>query len=219
MRSAFGMFVCAAAMIAMPHQAIAAPQATTTRAATSTDKTDKAIDSRITHRINADASLKNHHVKVSVENGVATLSGTVRTDAQRERAEALATAAGATRVENRLAVESDAGTKGTAGKLEHESREGVDKTKDGAEKAWDKTKDGANKAGAEVTDGWITSDLKTRFMSDEALRAGDIHVDTDHHVVTLTGFVPNAAARERAVATARKINGVTRVVDKLSVRQ
>ena len=92
-------------------------------------------------------------------------------------------------------------------------------TKDGAEKAWDKTKEGANRAGAEVTDGWITTDLKTRFMSDSALRASDIHVDTDHHVVTLTGSVPSAEARAKAVATARKINGVTRVVDKLTIER
>ena len=217
MRTAFATFVCAAAMIAAgTHPTMAAPQTTTTA---SSDKADKAIDSRITHRINADASLKKHHVKVSVENGVATLSGTVRTDAQRERAEALATAAGATRVENRLTVASNGDTKGTTGKLERKSREGADKTKDGAEKAWDKTKEGANKAGAEVTDGWITTDLKTRFTSDDTLRASDIHVDTDHHVVTLTGSVPNREAREKAVATAQKINGVTRVVDKLSIRQ
>jgi osmotically-inducible protein OsmY len=218
MRSVFGTFVCAVAMVAaVPHQTTAAPQATTTTA--SSDKADKAIDSRITRRINADASLKKHHVKVSVENGVATLSGTVRTDAERERAEALATAAGATRVENRLSVEPNGATKGTTGKLERKSREGADKTKDGAEKAWDKTKEGANRAGAEVTDGWITTDLKTRFTSDDTLRASDIHVDTDHHVVTLTGSVPTAEARQKAVATARKINGVTRVVDKLSIRQ
>ncbi len=190
MRSVFGTFVCAAAMIAaVPHQSTAAPQATTTTASSS-DRADKAIDSRITRRINADASLKKHHVKVSVENGVATLSGTVRTDAERERAEALATAGGATRVENRLSVEPNARTEGTTGKLERKSKEGADKTKDGAEKAWDKTKEGANRAGAEVTDGWITTDLKTRFESDDMLRKSDIHVDTDHHVVTLTGFRP-----------------------------
>ena len=106
-----------------------------------------------------------------MENGVATLSGTVSTDAQRERAEALATAAGATRVENRLDRGRRMPTrKAPTGKLERKSREGADKTKDGAEKAWDKTKEGANKAGAEVTDGWITTDLKTRFTSDETLR-------------------------------------------------
>jgi osmotically-inducible protein OsmY len=204
----------AAMMAAVPHQAAAAPQATTTA---SSDKADKALDSKITRRINADASLKKHHVTVSVDNGVATLEGTVRTDAQRNRAETLAKAAGAARVENRLSVEPSA--KGTSGTMERKTKEGVDKTKEGAGNAWDKTKEGANKAGAEVTDGWITTDLKTRFMSDEDLRASDIHVDTDHHVVTLTGSVPSAAARAKAVEAARKINGVTRVVDKLTIRR
>jgi hyperosmotically inducible periplasmic protein len=203
MRSALGTFVCVAAMMAaVPHQATAAPQTTTTA---SSDKADKALDSRITRRINADASLKKHHVTVSVDNGVATLEGTVRTDAERNRAETLAKAAGAARVENRLSVEPSA--KGTGGTMERKTKEGVDKTKEGA-----------NKAGAEVTDGFITTDLKTRFMSDEDLRASDIHVDTDHHVVTLTGSVPNAAARAKAVEAAHKITGVTRVVDKLTIR-
>jgi hyperosmotically inducible periplasmic protein len=215
MRSAIGTFVCVAALIgAAPHQATAAPQATATT--TSSDKADKAIDAKITRRINADASLKRHHVKVSVDNGVAKLSGTVRTDAERERAEKLAMAAGAARVENRLEVEPNA--KGTTGTMERKTKEGAEKSKEGAEKAWDKTKEGASRAGAEVTDGWITTDLKTRFTADDTLRASDIHVDTDHHVVKLSGTVPSASARAHAVALARKINGVTRVVDNLTIR-
>jgi osmotically-inducible protein OsmY len=216
MRSAIGTFVCVAAMIAAaPHPTTAAPQTTTTTTASSS-KADKTIDAKITRRINADPTLKKHHVKVSVDDGVAKLSGTVRTDAERERAERLAMAAGATRVENKIEVEPNA--KGTTGTIERKSREGAEKSKEGAEKAWDKTKEGANKAGAEVTDGWITTNLKTRFMSDETLRASDIHVTTDNHVVTLTGSVPSADARAKAVATASKISGVTRVVDNLRIR-
>jgi osmotically-inducible protein OsmY len=215
MRSAIGTFVCVAALIgAAPRQTTAAPQTPTTTTASS-DKADKAIDAKITRRINADPSLKRHHVKVSVDNGTAKLSGTVRTDAERERAESLAMAAGATRVENRIEVEPNA--KGTTGTMERKTKEGTEKSKEGAEKAWDKTKEGASKAGAEVTDGWITTDLKTRITADDTLRASDIHVDTDHHVVTLTGSVPSVEARAKAVATARKINGVTRVVDKLTI--
>lgn len=217
MRAVIGTFAFAAALIvATPHQAAAATQSATTTA--SSEKTDKTIDARITRRINADASLKKHHVKVSVNDGVATLTGTVATDAQRARAEKLAAAAGAARVDNRIDVDRDA-AKGTTGTMERKTREGAAKTKEGAEGAWDKTKEGASRAGAEITDGWITTDLKTRIEADKMLREGDIHVDTDHHVVTLTGTVPSAAARSKAVATARKIDGVTRVVDKLAIKR
>jgi osmotically-inducible protein OsmY len=217
MRAVVGTFAFAAALIvATPHQTAAATQQPTTTA--SSDKMDKRIDARVTRRINADASLKRHHVKVSVNDGVATLTGTVASDAQRARAERFAMAAGAARVENRIDVDRDA-AKGTTGTLERKSREGAEKTKEGAEGAWDKTKDGASRAGAEVTDGWITTDLKTRIEADKMLRDGDIHVDTDHHIVTLTGSVSSAAARAKAVATARKIDGVTRVVDKLTIRR
>lgn len=216
MRAVIGTFAFAAALIvAAPHQAAAATQSATSTA--SSEKTDKTIDARITRRINADAKLRKHHVKVSVHDGIATLTGTVATGAQRARAERLAAAGGAARVENRIEVDADA-AKGTTGTLERKTREGAAKTKEGAEGAWDKTKEGASKAGAEVTDGWITTDLKTRITADKTLRDGDIHVDTDHHIVTLTGSVPSASARAKAVATARKIDGVTRVVDKLTIR-
>jgi hyperosmotically inducible protein len=54
-------------------------------------------------------------------------------------------------------------------------------------------------------------------MGDEALRASDIKVDTNDHVVTLTGAVPNAAARDKAVQIAKDVEGVHRVVDKLKI--
>lgn len=225
MKVLFGTLACAGAlMLAAPHAAQASPQATTTTASS-----DRAIDARITRRIAADTSLKKHHVTVSVENGVATLSGTVATDGQRARAESLAAAAGATEVRNQIVVDSNAGMKGTAGTIERKTKEGAaktkdlvsdgwQKTKDGSETVWEKTKEGASKTGEAVTDAWITTDLKTRITADKTLRAGDIHVDTDHYVVTLTGSVPSAAARVKAAETAREVNGVTRVIDRLRIQ-
>jgi osmotically-inducible protein OsmY len=54
-------------------------------------------------------------------------------------------------------------------------------------------------------------------MGDEALRASDIKVDSKDHVVTLSGAVPTAAARAKAVANAKEVEGVSRVVDNLKV--
>src|SRR5947209_16441631 len=135
---------------------------------------DRALDSRIEKRLGEEASLKKYDIKVSVEGGVATLTGTVATDAERTRAGELAKVPGVTRVDNRIVADLDAatrGAKGTAGKLEDKSKAGaektkdagskaVDKTKDAGEKAVDKTKDGVSKSGEVITDGWITSRIK-----------------------------------------------------------
>lgn len=221
MKAVIGTLTCALALVcAAPRAAQAVPQSTTAQSA-------ETLDSKITHRIGADASLKHHDIKVSVDNGVATLSGTVTSNAERARAARLAKAAGATRVDNQIVV--DPKVRGTAGKLEDKTKAGAEKTKEGADKAWDKTKEGtekaaqktvegAKKAGAEITDGAITTTIKTRFMGDEGLRGSDIKVDTDHHVVMLTGTVVSAAAHAKAIEIAKSTTGVDRVVDKLVIK-
>jgi hyperosmotically inducible protein len=71
--------------------------------------------------------------------------------------------------------------------------------------------------GETITDGWITSRIKTKFMADEAMRASSINVDTNDHVVTLKGAVADEAARAKAISLAKEVEGVNRVVDKLQV--
>jgi len=196
-----------------------------------TGDTDKATATRIEKRIAADPMLKKYDIKVVVDGGVATLSGSVATEADRTKAAADAKMAGITRVDNQLLVEPDAGTrgvKGTAGKVGEKTKEGAgktkegagkvyDKTKEGGGKVYDKTKEGAQKAGEEITDGWITTRIKTKFVGEDALKDSDVHVSTDDHVVTLTGTVMSAAGRAKAVALAKEVEGVRRVDDRLTV--
>lgn len=66
-------------------------------------------------------------------------------------------------------------------------------------------------------DMWITSDVKLRLAADEATPATDINVDTRNGMVTLFGVVPSQAAKSAAEADARKVNGVTRVVNELEI--
>jgi osmotically-inducible protein OsmY len=76
-------------------------------------------------------------------------------------------------------------------------------------------------AGDEVSDAWITTKVKSQFIGVDALKGSDISVDTNQNgVVTLTGRVPNEAARARAIEIVRATKGVHRVVDdmKLSAR-
>ena len=167
---------------------------------------DKPLDKQIEKQIKADPSLKHADIHVSVEGGVATLTGNVATDAERSRAGRLAKIGGVTRVDNQILVDPHAATKGTTGTI-------ADKTKEGAEK----TKEGAGKVGDETSDAYILSRVKTRFAGVDVLKGSDINVDCDKHVVTLKGTVPSEAARARAIDIAKRTEGVRDVVDRLTV--
>jgi osmotically-inducible protein OsmY len=204
---------------------------------------DHAIDKRIEQRLHANASLKPYHLKASVDGGVATLTGSVRTDAQKARAGQLAMVTGVTRVDNQITVDPNAGAKGTTGKMVDKTKEGAktvgektkegaktvgektkegaktvgEKTKEGAKTVGEKTKEGAEKAGSEITDAYILTRVKGKFLGDDILKGSDINVDVDKHVVTLRGTVPGEAARRHAIAQAKEVEGVTTVVDKLTI--
>jgi hyperosmotically inducible periplasmic protein len=210
----------------------AVPQSTAAR------PSDSAVDARISQRLKADPSLKAFNISVSVDDGVATLSGTVATEAERAKAAQLASINGVTRVDNKIAVDADAAAKGTTG-VKEKTKEGAEKTKEGAEKAIDKTKDGskaaygktkeggekvvdgtkkgASKVGEEATDGWITTKISSDFVNEDLLHDSNINVDTNNHVVTLHGTVLSEAGRARAIAIAKSTSGVKTVVDKLTV--
>jgi hyperosmotically inducible protein len=94
----------------------------------------------------------------------------------------------------------------------------VDATRAGAEKAAEKTKEVAVATGAALSDGWITTKVKAKFADETVLKGNDINVDTTDHVVTLSGGVPSAMAKERAVEIAGGTEGVKRVVNQLVVR-
>ena len=136
--------------------------------ATQAKPTDQELSSLIATKIANDKTLSTDAVKVTVEDGVVTLTGMVGKDADKARAEKLAHVPGVVRVENNLASREKATdkVKGTAGTV-------ASGTKKGAEK----TKDALSKTGENITDGWITSRIKAKFMANEATRASSINVD------------------------------------------
>lgn len=152
--------------------------------------TDQELSSLISTKLANDKSVTTDAVRVTVKGGVVTLRGMVGKDADRAKIEQLARVPGVVRINNRLT-----------------SRE----------KATAKAKDTVSKTGEAITDGWISTRIKTKFMGDESLRASDIKVSTDNHVVTLSGAVPNAAAHAKALSFAKEVEGVNRVVDNLKV--
>jgi len=181
------------------------------------------LDEQIARRIANDPVLKADAIKVTVDGDVATLTGIVADGADRAAAEQLAMVPGISRVENKLVTRDGARSKvkDTAGKAADKTKSGAvkvgEKSKDVGVKVAEKTKAGVSKTDEVLTDGWVSSRIRTKFMGDESLRNSDIQVNADKHVVTLSGTVVSDAARTKAVAIAKQVEGVDSVVDKLTV--
>ena len=69
-----------------------------------------------------------------------------------------------------------------------------------------------------ASDPGITTAVKSKLTVDDTVKAYQIDVDTQQHVVTLTGNVDTSVAKDRAVMIARETKGVNDVVDHLQVR-
>ena len=69
------------------------------------------------------------------------------------------------------------------------------------------------------TDAGITTNVKSKMAADDSVKALEINVDTKNGVVTLTGDVDSAIAKERAVQIARTTDGVREVVDNITVTE
>jgi hyperosmotically inducible protein len=67
------------------------------------------------------------------------------------------------------------------------------------------------------SDAGITTAVKSKLAADDTVKAYQIDVDTADGVVTLTGAVDSAPAREQAVALARETDGVRDVMDRITI--
>jgi len=200
---------------------------------------DSTIESRITTSLKNNSALAPRNIDVDVDKGVVTLTGTVRTEAERANAARLAQGTGVVRVINNIEVNPkvdeskldnaadktksglnkavDATAK-AAGKTKEGVKKGVGKTEEGVGKAAGKTSDAVGKAGDKMSDASVTTGVKTGLSGEPLLKDSAIDVDTVDHVVTLKGTVASAAAKARAAAIAADTKGVTRVVNQLLVK-
>jgi hyperosmotically inducible protein len=99
------------------------------------------------------------------------------------------------------------------------ARDVKEDTKEASDDVERSGRDTAGTVGETVTDGWITTKVKSSFVGEDALEDSDIDVDTNDGVVTLTGTVASQAGRARAVAIAKKIEGVKDVKDELKIQK
>jgi hyperosmotically inducible protein len=177
--------------------------------------------------------LSGSNIDVDVKNGVVTLQGTVPSEAARSRAIAVAKANdGVKNVVDQLKIAPARGTNmaGKADRAEDKAERAADKTANAAERAADKTARAGDRAadntvsatkktGRAIDDGWIKSKIYAQYMADwnTVLDDSNIDIDVNNNVVTLNGTVKSAAAKAKAVATAKATDGVKSVVDNLKV--
>ncbi|HXW03669.1 MAG TPA: BON domain-containing protein [Vicinamibacterales bacterium] len=163
--------------------------------------TDSWITLKIHSQFIPDDALEGSDIDVDTNAGVVMLTGTVRTEAGKARAEAIAKATdGVKSVKNSLRIgpaDSDAAEAGR--------------------RAGEETREATGTAGKAVTDGWIKSKIASQYITEDALDDSDIDIDVERGAVTLNGTVKTDAARSRAEALAKATDGVRSVRNNLKV--
>jgi osmotically-inducible protein OsmY len=135
----------------------------------------------------------------------ATLSGTVESDALRNRAIDLAKSALSDfTVNDNIAVKpSEIGRK--------------DFTEDLAKQEWEKAKQVGDKVGDTLDDAWLHGKILGKLIANPRTAARNINVDVVGGVVTLRGNVSNAEQKSEVERTAKETEGVKNVENQLKV--
>jgi hyperosmotically inducible protein len=107
--------------------------------------------------------------------------------------------------------------KGVAKQTEKTAKDIGHATADLADKAGQHLERLTDHAGADSQDAWITTKVKSA-LTGQGVDPLHVHVDTTGKVVTLSGTVPSAAERDKAVGAARTVTEVVEVKDHLFVQ-
>lgn len=150
---------------------------------------DTATTAKVKARLAGDKRMDD--ISVHTTNGVVTLGGTAANkDDVSAAAEAAKSVTGVKSVDNDISVP---GARGELGQAAHET-------------------------GHAVSDGWITTKIKTQLKTNHSVERGsDISVSTAKGVVTLSGTAASKDAKQEAEAIARNVKGV-KSVDASSLR-
>jgi len=97
------------------------------------------------------------------------------------------------------------------------AEDAAEKSKEVAGDVADKGKQIVSKTGEVITDGWITTKVKAKFVDEKLLKGSTLSVETKDRVVTLTGTATTNDAKKRAVMIANGTEGVLRVTDNITV--
>lgn len=80
-------------------------------------------------------------------------------------------------------------------------------------------KEGKQTVGNKVDDSVITTGVKSSLLGDPTMKSMDVSVTTRKGEVELSGFVDNDIQLARAVDVAKGVDGVTQVVNHMSVKK
>lgn len=182
-------------------------------------ETDPGITTAVKSKLAADDTVKAYRIDVDTKDRVVTLNGAVDTPVARDRAIELARATdGVRNVVDQLTVTPGVTpTTGVDDKVQGEAKEAARDADAKTDEAQKKAGDTADRAGDAAANAALTSKVKTKFLADTAISGLRIDVDSNNGVVTLTGTVPTAAEKDRALKVARETDGVKSVVDRLKV--
>jgi hyperosmotically inducible protein len=94
-----------------------------------------------------------------------------------------------------------------------------DKVDAATDRAAAKAENAGDRAAAAAGDAALTAKVKAALMAEPGIDSLQIDVDTSGGRVTLSGEVDNAQNRSRALQVARGVDGVSGVVDRLSMKR
>jgi hyperosmotically inducible periplasmic protein len=204
-------------------------------------QSDPGVTTAVKSKLAADDTVKSYRIDVDTKDRVVTLSGAVDTPDARNRALEIARGTEGVRdVVDCLTVSPGATpTTGVDDAIQHRTGEAADKARDAtpditdqaresgakagekaretSDKVGDKAADAAGRTADAASDATVTSKVKAKFLADTGVSGLKIDVDSRAGVVTLTGTVPTAAEKRRALELAKDTEGVKSVVDKLKV--
>jgi len=80
-------------------------------------------------------------------------------------------------------------------------------------------KEGKQTVGNKIDDSVITTQVKSALLADSAMKSLEVSVTTRKGVVELSGFVDNANQSTHAVDVAKGVEGVSSVVDHMSIKK
>jgi hyperosmotically inducible periplasmic protein len=160
----------------------------------SNDVTEARQESQIWTTYSLSPYLRANDLKVSVDNGTATLTGTVEEDVNKDLAKQIALGVnGIKEVDNQIKVEPDY----------------VSPARTSEERSF----------GEVVDDASITATVKSKLLWGKNTDGMEVDVDTRMGTVTLNGSADNGASRELAGRMAENTRGVVSVDNKLVVNE
>lgn len=215
----------------------AAPRASEPAPRSKGSSPDALITGKVKTGFVKDKIVRSRNYNVDTKDGVVTVKGTARSQAEADRAIEIAKSTeGVTSVNNEIKVRAaadkrassktgDSSKRATGARSSTEPSDPLAKNeeprKDTASTAPKRsgtasTGSTASKEGGSP-DALITTKVKAEHAMDKAVSASTIKVETNNGVVTLSGTAKSKAEADKAVALAKNVKGVTSVKNEIKV--